>query len=604
MHRRRLLALPVLFATVSLLPSLFAQSTSLGLGAQLTLTSGYYAEGLGSEIAFSGDTVVAIGNSSDAPDYKLPVYVFERGPGGWANATQTAVLTPSDATNFLFPSIAMDGSTVVVSSNGKIYIFEKPATGWKDMHEVAQISIPNEDCGAWVSGDTIMLGCSESAYIFVKPAGGWATTSTHTAKLTPPFQNSILESFAFDGDTAAMFNGRGVFVFSKPAGGWVTTGTPAAELTQANGTGIEGFGSSLAIGGDTIAVSSPGTLKPNGQHGTVDLFVKPAAGWKNMTETAEIYAPYTKQAAGELGTSVALDSEHLVVGTSTEQFYVYSKPAAGWKSGVWPSQVFIGETQPGGGPAYGFGYTVALDGATIVTSAEAAEINGVQAAGDLYVFPLKPSAIEISTDFLEYPDMTFGAPGEVLPLTITNPSASTLNFSTWISSGNFQILDNNDNTCNGGAVPAGQSCTLPIQFDPPAVGNHTNYLTLSSPSTASFRIIMLRGLAGGLGANSETPLLVEATIGSPQTIPLVLRNFGLPGSPTVSVTLPDSTFSLVSGGTCTTTGVPNGQTCTLMIEFNPITGGNYIGNIALKPSSGATSYVPITGVAFYPEGGD
>jgi hypothetical protein len=589
-----------------LLPSLFAQTTSLNLGAQLTLTNSYYAAGLGSEIAFSGDTVVAEGNSSDAPGYRLPVYIFQKAPGGWANETQTAELTPSDAADFSGGGVAIDGNTVIVGSDSKVYIFEKPAAGWKNMTEIAQLTTPYSGSHLAIVGDTIVVGGSQSAYVFVKPAGGWVTTSTYTAQLSPPSTHSTLENLAFSGDTFAMIFGEGIYVFQKPPGGWATSDKPAALLTNSLYKSGGGYGYSLAIGGDTIAAGAPGTQEPNGQIGAVDLFVKPAAGWRNMTETAELYSPYTKDPGEDLGFSVAIDSEHLVVSTErSDEFYVYSKPAAGWKSGAWPSQVYVGQSPNAGyGVAYGFGDQVALDGDTVVTAASAAEINGVVGAGDIYVFPLQPNSIEISSDLLEYPEMSFGATGEVLPLTITNSSASTLNFTTWISSGNYQILKTAENTCNGGVVPAGQSCTLPVQFDPPAVGKHTNYLTLSSPSTASFRIVELQGLADGLGANSETPMNFLTNVGTPQTLPLVLRNFGVPGLPTVSVSFPNGAFSLVPGGSCTTTGVPQGQTCTLMIQFNPTTGGNYSGKIALKPSSGATSFVTVQAYAQYPEGGD
>jgi hypothetical protein len=503
MHRRQLLALPVLLAAASVLPSLFAQSNSLNLGAKLTRSSEFNTAGLGAQIAFSGDSIVSVGQAYYPNGGNNVVYVFQRKPGGWSSETQTSVLTASDGNpNFGEGFLAMDGDTVVVGAGDKVYIFERPAAGWKSMHEIAQLTLPSGFLsGLAIVGDTIAAGSFESAYIFVKPAGGWVTTSTYAAQLTLPSPaGTYLQTLAFNGDTIAFSTigaSQGVYVFPEPQGGWATTGQPAALLTRANFTGQEAFGYSIAIAGDTIAVGAYAAQDANGEMGAVDIFVKPAAGWKNMTERAELYPPVTTDPGVNLGSSVAMDSEHLVAGTGGTEFYVYSKPATGWKSGAWPSQVFVGQSNFTGG----FGALVALQEDILVTGAFAATVNGTN-VGAIYVFPLFPSSIQISSDHLEYPDMSLGS-AEVLPLTITNPSASTLNFNTWISSGNYQILNTAENTCYGGVVPAGQSCTLPIQFDPPAVGQHTNYLTLSSPSTASFRIVRLRGLAEDLGANSQ-----------------------------------------------------------------------------------------------------
>jgi hypothetical protein len=67
--------------------------------------------------------------------------------------------------------VAISGDTVLVGSARKVYIFEKPAAGWRNMHEVAQLT---GDFGGFVAidGDTVVLGSYPADLVFVKPAGG------------------------------------------------------------------------------------------------------------------------------------------------------------------------------------------------------------------------------------------------------------------------------------------------------------------------------------------------------------------------------------------------------------------------------------------------
>jgi FG-GAP repeat len=595
MHRRILLTFAWLFTPVLFLPYANAQSTSLGLGARMTASTGEVAN----LVAVSGDTAAAWGVYGD--NLARAVYVFQRRPGGWTSETETSTLTPSDGDGSFGASLAMSGDTVVVGAAGKVYVFVKPAAGWKSMHEVAQLTVPNgvtDYFGQFVAidGDTIVAGNVYTAYVFVMPAGGWVTTSTFQAQLTPP-TTSFLSSLALNGNTVvlgyisdnAQNNVGDAYVFQQPQAGWSTPGQLVARLTRANPTANDFFGQSVAVSGDTIAVGTQFAQNQNGTEGVVDLFVEPETGWADATETVELYPPHTSNPADLLGTSLAIDSSHVVAGSGTDQMLVYSKPAAGWAFSAWPSQELIGTTNTG------FGGFVAIDGDTVVTSAPRERRNN-QEQGAAYVFTLEPNWITVSTDLLEFPDMNLGG-SEVSPLTVTNVASGTLTFTTKINSPNYQVLQTAENTCAAG-VPAGQSCILPIQFNPPAAGQHTNTLILSSPSSASIRIVELRGVAAGVGAASEIPLnFPTITHGTTTTLPLVITNYGIPGSPTIAASFSNPSFSLVPGGTCST-GVANGKTCTLMIQFAPAsTTGYQTGIITLTPSSGAASTVNVTGYA-------
>jgi len=83
------------------------------------------------------------------------------------------------------------------------------------------------------------------------------------------------------------------YVYVKPSSGWGNM-TQTAALTPSDGG--EGFGTSVAINGNTIIVGAANASNLNHQApqnqgpGAAYVFVKPVSGWKDMTETAKLTA--------------------------------------------------------------------------------------------------------------------------------------------------------------------------------------------------------------------------------------------------------------------------------------------------------------------------
>jgi hypothetical protein len=484
MRNKCLFTCVLLFTPVLAGSSAFAQSTSLNLGARLTVL-----DGSGSEAAaISGDTVVMTGQKSG--DASKSAYVFQRRPGGWVSETQTSTLTPSSYDQYFGSSVAISGDTVVVGSAGKVYIFVKPAVGWRSMHEVAQLT-GNFGGPVAIDGDTVVIESYPAALVFVKPAGGWVSTSSYQAKLRPAFKGCNPVP-SISGDTVILpcdvgGHSSAVYGFEKPQAGWAAaTGQPDFTLRRSHPNSTDQFGSAAAISADKIVVAAPGAVAPNNIPGAIDLYLKPATGWADATETVELHAPPMDPEAVVLGwTSLAVDDSHLVV-SLVDQVFVYSEPPSGWASSVWPSQVLVGT------PNTDFGFRVALEGDTVVSTAPLEESGG-QAQGSGYVFLLFPNWIRTSTDFLEFPETELDT-SEILPLTITNTGTGTLNFTTQISSSDYQVLQTSENTGSAG-VPAGESCVLPVQFNASKAGQNSDHLTLLSPSSASIRVVALSGTA-------------------------------------------------------------------------------------------------------------
>ncbi len=269
-------------------------------------------------------------------------------------------------------SVAMDGDTVVVgargdeANTGAAYVFTKDSEGrWSEAAKLtASDTVANDEFGISVAvdGDTIVVGAHQNdadandnnegaAYVFTKPAtaGGWAdSTGTETAKLTASdaaANDEFGTSVAVDSDTIVVgangdeSNKGAAYLFTKPASGVWATDTETAKLTASDAAANDEFGTSVAVDSDTIVVGANGD---ESNKGAAYLFTKPASGvWATDTETAKLTAS-DAAANDELGTSVAVDSDTVVVGAHQNDAdandnnegaaYLFTKPASdgGW----------------------------------------------------------------------------------------------------------------------------------------------------------------------------------------------------------------------------------------------------------------------------------
>jgi hypothetical protein len=180
------------------------------------------------------------------------------------------------------------------------------------------------------------------------------------------------------------------YVFVEPQNGW-TSMTQTAELVASDGAALAFFGSSVAINGDTIVVGAGSTTVHGNPHqGAAYVFVMPANGWKNMTQTAELTAS-DGYVGDDFGASVAISGSTVVVGTPYASIgsnfqqgasYVFVEPGGGWSNMTQTAKL----TSSDGAAGDIFGGSVAVDGSTIVVGASEAEVSGNTSAGKAYVF--------------------------------------------------------------------------------------------------------------------------------------------------------------------------------------------------------------------------
>jgi hypothetical protein len=256
---------------------------------------------LGTSVAVSedGTTVVAGGPGEGGSS---GAYVFVEPAGGWVNMTEpTATLTSSSGVK-VGNSVAMSGNTIVAGSVGldklgAAYVFVEPAGGWASTTQPnATLTASDESSvdgfatSVAISENTVVVGAPYhgnagapgAAYVFARPQTGW-TNMTQTAELsvpTPPGNKLVLGyAVAVEGnvvlagaptDSIGKNNEQGaVFGYVEPARGWANSVSPSGSVTASPDEAMERFGASIAVSGNNFVVGAP---YEGDQQGAVYIF--------------------------------------------------------------------------------------------------------------------------------------------------------------------------------------------------------------------------------------------------------------------------------------------------------------------------------------------
>jgi len=274
---------------------------------------------------------------------KGAAFIFEKPEGGWTDMTETAKLTASDRAtdDFFGSSVAVSGEVAVVGAHrdddkgtdsGSTYIFEKPATGWKDMTQTVKITADDEEAGDYfgfdvaVDENTVVIGAKNNhgrigaVYVFEKPETGEWSSITQKAKFTPSdasINNYLGTSVDISNNVIVAGSGTSnsnTYVYEKPESGWTDT-TETAKLTPSNSS-LEV--NSVSISGDVILA---GQQYLNSRTGAVYLFQKTGSSWTDMyPETVKITASDEK-AESRFGACVAIQGDKILIGASGTDDY-------------------------------------------------------------------------------------------------------------------------------------------------------------------------------------------------------------------------------------------------------------------------------------------
>jgi len=363
----------------------------------------------GTSVAVSGNTVVVgayLGDPVAQADAGA-VYIFTRSGTTW---TQQAKLVASDAqaTDWFGSSVAIDGDTVVVgahaedtggSSAGSAYIFTRSGTTWTQQAKI-QAGTPQAPAlfgySVAIDGDTVVVGAymedvlvdQGATYIFTRSGTTWtqqarlvasdAQTSDNFGYSVAISGNTVVVGARYE-DPGAISDAGAAYIFTRSG----TTWTQQAKLVASDAQASDNFGWSVAIDGDTVVVGAyledPSAIS---DAGSAYIFTRSGTTW---TQQQKIQAS-DAQATDWFGHSVAIDGDVVVVGAHLEDTVAASAGAAYIfsRSGTtWTQQSKIQASDPENSDW--FGWSVAIDGDTVVVGAEREDTVGAD-AGAAYIF--------------------------------------------------------------------------------------------------------------------------------------------------------------------------------------------------------------------------
>ncbi len=324
--------------------------------ATLTASDGAADDEFGISVAVYGETVVVGAHQHDATIGGNTVgnsgaaYVFTRPADGWADSTGTATLTASDgAENDYFGiSLSLDGSTVVVgapgsdSNMGAAYVFnwDSANSAWEQKAKLtASDGAANDEFGISVAvdGNTVVVGAKGhesnkgAAYVFTKPADGWAdSTGTATLTASDGAENDYFGiSLSLDGSTVVVgapgsdsnMGAAYVFNWDSANSAW----EQKAKLTASDGAANDKFGISVAVDGNSVVVGAYLDSRADDiviSSGSVYVFINRSGVWsETLNLAAPDAAPYDR-----FGYSVALDGGTLLAGVPQPVYFVGGTP--------------------------------------------------------------------------------------------------------------------------------------------------------------------------------------------------------------------------------------------------------------------------------------
>jgi len=363
------------------------------------------------------------------------------------DATEDQELVPSNnARDDQFgDSAAIDGDTLVIGTrltddggadSGAAYVFVRTGTVWREQAMlVASDGAQGDEFGESVSisGDTIVIGGplddsdetnSGSAYVFVRSGTTW----TEQAKLIASdaeASDNFGRSVAIDGDTIAVSspnnddgatNAGSAYVFERSE----TTWTERAKLTSTEVDNFDNFGWSVAVDRNTVAIGSFRGAGSIAKSGAVHVFVRSDQAWEQQAQLSASDAA----AFDSFGWSIDIDRDTIAIGAPTDDddandsgsAYVFERSGT-----TWIEQAKLTVSEPDRFDE--FGHAVAIDQGTVVGGARFGE-DTESNSGAAYVFAGRGSesarcnGLDVTVDIgagdrpTDGPDVILGTDGD------------------------------------------------------------------------------------------------------------------------------------------------------------------------------------------------
>ena len=394
-----------------------------GQVAKLLASDGTWGDYFGVAVSISGDTVVVgayRGNGNEGSSGTA--YVYDRDHNGVDAWGQVAKLLASDGTSsdYFGVSVSISGDTVVVGAqygdgfvggSGSAYIYERDhggAGGWGQLAKLTASDGSSSDYfgqSVSISGDTVVVGASRnvntgSAYVFGRDHSGidaWGqvakllvsdgTSGDYFGFAVSISGDTVIVGAYWDDDSGEQSGSADVF--GRDHGGTDAWGQ-VAKLLASDGASRDWFGTSVSISGDSVVVGASGDDDNGWTSGSAYVFERDQGGAGFWGQSAKLAAPDALIAPGDqFGYSVAVDGDYMVVGArrdddrgpSSGAAYVFGRDHGG--AGSWGQVAKL--TASDGASGDGLGYSVSIDGGSVVVGAPFDGNNG-EDSGSAYVF--------------------------------------------------------------------------------------------------------------------------------------------------------------------------------------------------------------------------
>lgn len=237
---------------------------------RLTPADGAPAGGFGRAVAIDGNIAVVSANAmstihGSSPALPGAAYVFERNAAGlWQ---QTAKLTPQPANDGdLFGlDVAIDGNVIAVGAafSRRTYVYEKQGSAWVQAAVLGgELDQGNGFSVAVENGVVAISHTSDNGLaLYQRGASGWARIATYNNGTTEGGDQDfgprvdVTGSHAIHGSWGSDTQPSAAFIYTAGSGGNWASPTVSMLTRPAPGGSADGFGSALAISGNTALIS-------------------------------------------------------------------------------------------------------------------------------------------------------------------------------------------------------------------------------------------------------------------------------------------------------------------------------------------------------------
>ena len=280
---------------------------------QVSLGGGDLLTRFGAAVSLDGDRL-AVGQ----PEFEdSAVFVFERNPdASWSQVS--AITLPGEAITF-GQTVELSGSELLVGAldSNTVLAFDETTPGtWALEQRI--VGLDDSSFGFQIArqGETMAVSApfaganSGGAWVYQQTAGMWTEQSA-----LEPSDGGTLFGYGLDIDADHIVVGalsHGVYVFEGLSGGPLRI---ESQFLPADPTNPAGFGSSLALAGNRLAVGASGYQ--NGDvagAGAVTIFGNSLQGWSEQALLTNL-----KPGNDLLGDRVFLSSNQLVAGAPGEE---------------------------------------------------------------------------------------------------------------------------------------------------------------------------------------------------------------------------------------------------------------------------------------------